>query len=150
MFSRIRANRVGVAMTLIEGSKTAFLRKKTASRRGNGGVRAGKHFGRQAAACEYWGRVRLLSFLLRGISRRGARAGKHFGRRVAAGKWAGAGTWRAISTAGDFSTNARNDNVVRLVNSVNCDVSTSFALEMTTYSFWLIRLIAILQKINGF
>ena len=92
----------------------------------------------------------MLSFLLRGISRRGARAGKHFGRRAAAGKWAGAGTWRAISTAGDFSANARNDNVVRLVNSVNCDVSTSFAPEMTLCTFGLIRLIAILQKINGF
>ena len=115
MFSRIRANRVGVAMTLIEESKTAFLRKKTANLRGNGAEPRGQVFGRQAAACEYWGRVRLLSFLLRGISRRGARAGKHFGRRAAAGKWAGVGTWRAISTAGDFSANARNDNVVRLV-----------------------------------
>ena len=43
MFSRIRANRVGVAMTLIEESKRAFLRKKTANLRGNGGVRAGKY-----------------------------------------------------------------------------------------------------------
>ena len=47
-------------------------------------------------------RVQLLSILLRGISRRGTRARE----------WAGAGTYSAVSYAGDFSTNARNDKEI--------------------------------------
>ena len=52
----------------------------------------------------YFIRVRLFSFLLRGISRRGTRAGE----------WAGAGTYRAVSIVGDCSINARNDKEILL------------------------------------
>ena len=65
--------------------------------------------------------------------------GRVFGRRAAAGKWAGAGTWRAISTAGDFSARSPRRQVfwdIRVwLDSFLMKGISRLTLEMTTSTF---------------